>query len=150
MNYGFLIDNRVCIGCHACSTACKQENAVPLVVDRIEVTKDVADRARSHPGSWSLIVHQVVAPEEFLGGPADKVVRGAHHGDARTQAIANRSRNDLVETRAAVQANTGAAAATIATWAARARSVNVRASAASRPRWASIAATALARNARSR
>ena len=23
MNYGFLIDNRKCIGCHACSTACK-------------------------------------------------------------------------------------------------------------------------------
>lgn len=34
MNYGFLIDNRVCIGCHACSTACKQENEVPLGVNR--------------------------------------------------------------------------------------------------------------------
>ncbi len=34
MNYGFLIDNRKCIGCHACSTACKMENAVPLGVNR--------------------------------------------------------------------------------------------------------------------
>jgi len=34
MNYGFLIDNRKCIGCHACSTACKQENEVPLGVNR--------------------------------------------------------------------------------------------------------------------
>lgn len=34
MNYGFLIDNRKCIGCHACSTACKQENQVPLGVNR--------------------------------------------------------------------------------------------------------------------
>ncbi|MBK6770391.1 MAG: polysulfide reductase NrfD [Ardenticatenales bacterium] len=34
MNFGFLIDNRKCIGCHACSTACKQENQVPLGVNR--------------------------------------------------------------------------------------------------------------------
>ena len=33
-NYGFLIDNRKCIGCHACSTACKSENEVPLGVYR--------------------------------------------------------------------------------------------------------------------
>ncbi|MEM9454766.1 MAG: 4Fe-4S dicluster domain-containing protein [Myxococcota bacterium] len=34
MNYGFVIDNRKCIGCHACSTACKSENDVPLGVHR--------------------------------------------------------------------------------------------------------------------
>ena len=34
MNYGFVIDNRKCIGCHACSTACKSENQVPLGVFR--------------------------------------------------------------------------------------------------------------------
>ena len=34
MNYGFVIDNRKCIGCHACSTACKSENEVPLSVSR--------------------------------------------------------------------------------------------------------------------
>lgn len=34
MNYGFLIDNDSCIGCHACSTACKSENEVPLGVQR--------------------------------------------------------------------------------------------------------------------
>jgi len=34
MNYGFLINNDSCIGCHACSTACKSENQVPLGVQR--------------------------------------------------------------------------------------------------------------------
>ncbi|SHK33381.1 4Fe-4S dicluster domain-containing protein [Rhodothermus profundi] len=34
MNYGFLIRNDRCIGCHACSTACKSENNVPLGVYR--------------------------------------------------------------------------------------------------------------------
>jgi len=34
VNYGFVIDNRACIGCHACSTACKSENEVPLGVSR--------------------------------------------------------------------------------------------------------------------
>ncbi len=30
MDYGFVIDNRRCIGCHACSIACKAEHEVPL------------------------------------------------------------------------------------------------------------------------
>jgi len=30
MQYGFLIDHRRCIGCHACTVACKAENDVPL------------------------------------------------------------------------------------------------------------------------
>lgn len=34
MNYGFVINNKTCIGCHACSTACKSENDVPLGVYR--------------------------------------------------------------------------------------------------------------------
>ena len=34
MRYGFVIDNRKCIGCHACSVACKAENHVPLGVFR--------------------------------------------------------------------------------------------------------------------
>src|SRR6185436_14849363 len=33
-NYGFVIDNRRCIGCHACSVACKAEHEVPLGVAR--------------------------------------------------------------------------------------------------------------------
>ncbi|MFP4598757.1 MAG: 4Fe-4S dicluster domain-containing protein [Persicimonas sp.] len=33
-NYGFVINNETCIGCHACSTACKSENSVPLGVNR--------------------------------------------------------------------------------------------------------------------
>jgi Fe-S-cluster-containing dehydrogenase component/formate-dependent nitrite reductase membrane component NrfD len=33
-NYGFLIDQSKCIGCHACSTACKSENQVPVGVNR--------------------------------------------------------------------------------------------------------------------
>jgi Fe-S-cluster-containing dehydrogenase component/formate-dependent nitrite reductase membrane component NrfD len=31
---GFLIDNRKCIGCHACTVACKSEHDVPLGVNR--------------------------------------------------------------------------------------------------------------------
>ena len=31
---GFVIDNRKCIGCHACTVACKSEHQVPLGVDR--------------------------------------------------------------------------------------------------------------------
>jgi len=34
VNFAFVIDNRRCIGCHACSTACKAENSVPLGVHR--------------------------------------------------------------------------------------------------------------------
>jgi Fe-S-cluster-containing dehydrogenase component len=34
MKYGFIIDNRKCIGCHACTVACKTENRVPLGVNR--------------------------------------------------------------------------------------------------------------------
>ncbi len=34
MNYGFVVDNRKCIGCHACTTACKSENEVPIGVNR--------------------------------------------------------------------------------------------------------------------
>lgn len=34
MRYGFVIDNRRCIGCHSCTVACKTENNVPLGVNR--------------------------------------------------------------------------------------------------------------------
>ena len=46
-NYGFVIDNRKCIGCHACSTACKSENEVPLGVYRTWV-KTVETGAYPH------------------------------------------------------------------------------------------------------
>ena len=35
--WGMVIDTRRCIGCHACTTACKAENAVPLGVWRTHV-----------------------------------------------------------------------------------------------------------------
>ncbi|MGH7493851.1 MAG: 4Fe-4S dicluster domain-containing protein [bacterium] len=34
MNFGFIIDNRKCIGCHACTVACKAEHDVPIGVNR--------------------------------------------------------------------------------------------------------------------
>ena len=37
MNYGFVIDNRLCIGCHACTVACKSEHNVPIGVNRTHV-----------------------------------------------------------------------------------------------------------------
>lgn len=33
-NFGFIIDNRRCIGCHACTVACKSEHNVPVGVNR--------------------------------------------------------------------------------------------------------------------
>ena len=30
MQYGFVIDQTTCIGCHACTVACKAENSVPV------------------------------------------------------------------------------------------------------------------------
>lgn len=32
--FGFAIDNRACIGCHACTVACKSEHSVPIGVNR--------------------------------------------------------------------------------------------------------------------
>ncbi|WP_347921849.1 NrfD/PsrC family molybdoenzyme membrane anchor subunit [Pontimicrobium sp. SW4] len=37
MKYGFIIDNRRCIGCHACTTACKSEHDVAVGVNRTYV-----------------------------------------------------------------------------------------------------------------
>lgn len=34
MNYGFVIDNTRCIGCHACTVACKAEHEIPIGVNR--------------------------------------------------------------------------------------------------------------------
>ncbi len=34
MQFGFIIDNRKCIGCHACTVACKSEHDVPIGVNR--------------------------------------------------------------------------------------------------------------------
>ena len=33
-NYGFVIDLRTCIGCHACTVACKAEHDIPIGVNR--------------------------------------------------------------------------------------------------------------------
>jgi Fe-S-cluster-containing dehydrogenase component/formate-dependent nitrite reductase membrane component NrfD len=34
MRYGFLIDQNRCIGCHACTVACKEEHNIPIGVNR--------------------------------------------------------------------------------------------------------------------
>ncbi len=49
MKYGFIIDNRKCIGCHACTTACKSEHQVPIGVNRTwvkQVEKGVFPHSR--------------------------------------------------------------------------------------------------------
>ena len=51
MRFGFLIDQRRCIGCHACTVACKQEQDVPLGVFRTWVKyieKGVFPNTRRH------------------------------------------------------------------------------------------------------
>ena len=53
MNYAWVIDQRKCIGCHACTTACKSENEVPLSVDRTwvkYVEKGTFPNAQRHFG----------------------------------------------------------------------------------------------------
>ena len=52
MKFGFLIDHRKCIGCHACSVACKEEHQVPLGVYRTWV-KYVEKGAFPIPGATS-------------------------------------------------------------------------------------------------
>ena len=37
LKWGKVIDHQACIGCHACTTACKSENDVPLSVTRTYV-----------------------------------------------------------------------------------------------------------------
>ena len=34
MRYGFVIDQNRCIGCHACTVACKEEHNIPIGVNR--------------------------------------------------------------------------------------------------------------------
>ncbi|MFT7587868.1 MAG: Fe-S-cluster-containing dehydrogenase component [Limisphaerales bacterium] len=49
MQYGFVIDNRKCIGCHACTVACKSEHDVPVGVNRTwvkQVEKGVFPQTR--------------------------------------------------------------------------------------------------------
>ncbi len=37
VNYGFVINNKTCIGCHACTVACKSEHDIPIGVNRTHV-----------------------------------------------------------------------------------------------------------------
>src|SRR5215475_14753407 len=51
MKFGFLIDHCKCIGCHACSVACKEEHQVPLGVYRTwvkHVEKGAFPNTRRH------------------------------------------------------------------------------------------------------
>ena len=51
MRYGFLIDQHRCIGCHACTVACKEEHDIPLGVNRTwvkYVEKGVYPDTRRH------------------------------------------------------------------------------------------------------
>ena len=51
MRYGFLIDQHRCIGCHACTVACKEEHNIPLGVNRTwvkYVEKGVYPDTRRH------------------------------------------------------------------------------------------------------
>ncbi|HEU5452910.1 MAG TPA: 4Fe-4S dicluster domain-containing protein [Terriglobales bacterium] len=53
MRYGFVIDQDRCIGCHACTVACKEENQVPVGVFRTwvkYVEKGVFPNTRRHFG----------------------------------------------------------------------------------------------------
>src|SRR5438045_3966044 len=49
MRYGFVIDQDRCIGCHACTVACKEEHQVPIGVFRTWVKFALLDVF--HPGA---------------------------------------------------------------------------------------------------
>ena len=55
--YAFVIDQRKCIGCHACTVACKAEHDVPIGVYR-------TDR-------WRAVALTFIAPEAAYKLPAD-------------------------------------------------------------------------------
>ena len=48
VRYGFVIDQRKCIGCHACTVACKEENHVPVGAFRTWVKVRRARRVAEH------------------------------------------------------------------------------------------------------
>lgn len=53
--YGFIIDNRKCIGCHACTTACKSEHEVPVGVNRTWVKYIEEDKFPNTSRSFSVM-----------------------------------------------------------------------------------------------
>ncbi len=60
---GMLIDLRTCIGCHACSVACKAEFDVPLGVFRDTVREFLYD----HVLPWAPVYCEQVAAAAALG-----------------------------------------------------------------------------------
>jgi ferredoxin len=58
MKYAFVIDQRKCIGCHACTVACKAEHDVPIGVNRTWVKEGIRPgivACSHHLGRWCLV-----------------------------------------------------------------------------------------------
>ena len=61
-----VIDQTRCIGCHACTTACKSENEVPLSVTRTYV-KSVDVGVRLHPCQMTMDLYGLTTAD-FIDG----------------------------------------------------------------------------------
>ena len=56
MQYGFAIDQRTCIGCHACTVACKTEHEVPLgAVPHLGEVRRARARSRTSPRDFGVM-----------------------------------------------------------------------------------------------
>ena len=53
-SYGFVIDNRRCIGCHACTVACKTEHSDPVGVNKtwVQYLEKAFTRTQSEPSMY--------------------------------------------------------------------------------------------------
>ena len=81
MKYGFIIDNRKCIGCHACTVACKTENHVAVGVNRTWVKYVEKGRISQHsarlPG-YPLQSLREASLRDDLSGQRDVQAQGRH------------------------------------------------------------------------
>lgn len=82
MKYGFIIDNRKCIGCHACTTACKSEHDIAIGVNRtyvMQVEKGESYKMNEMP----------LTKEQLKGSIVDKITKVISKGGKNIGVVIN-------------------------------------------------------------